>query len=192
MTFFEWVQGQIQEARSYERRSLLLTSMDELEKASISCAQCGGTCCTFVANSMQVTPLEALEVWAQLNDLSILEKLENCVRFYRLDYEIGTGKTNMRKTYTCPFFLKQNLGCPFPFEYKPYGCLAFNPVEVDSFQKENCCSNLTLLEKREGQFKEFENEMNDRLRQMLGLSWEKKDLPRALIDVYNCFKRLAL
>ncbi|MBY0413066.1 MAG: hypothetical protein K2Q18_02820, partial [Bdellovibrionales bacterium] len=147
---------------AFTRREELITEMDNLEKASIHCMSCPGTCCTFQANSMQITPIEALEILHGLNfdDYTDLEKesfkarMKKTVSEYRLDVEVYTGKKNstvLRKNYTCPFFNNGSLGCSLSRSTKPYGCLGFNPKKNEDNGK-SCASNTDLLQNRENHF----------------------------------------
>ena len=185
--FFSFYQTlQIDSARS--RRTLLLDEMKTLGDKKIDCFNCTGTCCTQIANSMQVTPLEAIEIILSLDESeleSTKEKLKSTIQQFRLDHEVFTGKkgiTTLRKTYTCPFFTPGPKGCAIKKEYKPYGCLGFNP-RLASDNGSQCTSNTNLLEEREEQFIKNEDEINERIRSELKLDWIKKDIPRALLDI---------
>lgn len=159
--------------------------MDEAEASGLTCAGCTGTCCTFEANSMMVTPLEALELLQylqkeKLNDKVLHLKLEETVRTYRLDHAPGNGKRSyLRKTYTCTFFGFKELGCPLPREVKPYGCLAFNTHHKDKKADENCYSDKELLEKI------VFDQKNEELKKKYGIIWDKSPLPTALLDVWE-------
>ena len=174
---------------SYLRRKELIEEMDRLGKEKISCASCTGRCCTSFANSMQCTPLEALEIvkWLQSkNGLTAhLEGLvRQCIEDYRLNYEIPTSRgVPFRRTYTCPFFNHGPLGCLLAPEIKPYGCLGFNPTSKDVTDGENCKSSFNLLEKRDELWSSSEADQIKQIKKELGLSWEKLPMPVALIDV---------
>jgi Fe-S-cluster containining protein len=176
----------IESART--RRLGLIDEMKALGSAKIDCFNCTGTCCTQVANSMQVTPLEAMEILLSLDPKEIdstKEKLKSTIDQFRLDHEIFTGKkgiSTLRKTYTCPFFSPGPKGCGIKKEYKPYGCLGFNP-RLESDNGSQCTSNTALLESREEQFIKNEDQINEKIRLDLKLDWIKKDIPRALIDL---------
>lgn len=121
-------------ASAGERRRQLLARQAESEAAGRDCSRCAGTCCTFVANSMQVTPREALEVTAYLlaapGGLAVwVEPLRETVRRFALDRPpAGDGRRAFgRRRYTCTFFAGGRLGCALPRAVKPTGCLAFNP-----------------------------------------------------------------
>lgn len=159
--------------------------MDEAEASGMSCHGCKGTCCTFEANSMMVTPLEALELMSHLKTAGLLDetlrlKCEETVRIYRLDHDAGNGKRSyLRKTYTCPFFGFKELGCPLPKEVKPYGCLAFNSHHQEEKAGSHCYSDKELLENIV-----FE-EKNVELKKKYGIFWDKSPLPTALLDLWE-------
>lgn len=171
------------------RRQILLDEMERAEASGISCKGCAGTCCTYEANSMMVTPLEAVELMTYLRDNNwmnetLRSKLEETVRTYRLDHAPGNGKRSyLRKTYTCSFFGFQELGCPLPREVKPYGCLAFNTHHAELKAGEHCYSDKELLEKLV-----FEKE-NEEVKSKFGIFWDKSPLPTALLDLWNRFQK---
>lgn len=173
-----------------ERRHLLIKTMEESESSGISCIGCAGTCCTYEANSMMVTPLEAFDLLTYLkNSQKLTDDLKNViketVRIYRLDKEVSTGRgSSLRRTYTCPFFTKSELGCPLPREVKPYGCLAFNTHHETEKTAEHCYSDVKLLEDRETVFANEEEE-NHRLRKEYALYWEKLPMPVALLELWE-------
>jgi Fe-S-cluster containining protein len=167
------------------RRQRLLDEMDRAEANGVSCKGCAGTCCTYEANSMMVTPWEALELLHYLQSHSLLTetlraKLEETVRTYRLDHAPGNGKRSfLRKTYTCSFFGFQELGCPLPREVKPYGCLAFNTHHPEMKAGEHCYSDKALLEELD-----FEKK-NGELKEIYKIFWDKSPLPTALLDLWD-------
>ena len=167
------------------RRQRLLDEMNRAEANGISCAGCAGTCCTFEANSMMVTPLEALELVHYLRgngwmDDTLRAKLEETVRTYRLDHAPGNGKRSfLRKTYTCTFFGFKELGCPLPRDVKPYGCLAFNTHHPELKAGEHCYSDKELLEKL------VFDEKNEELKKKYNIFWDKSPLPTALLDLWE-------
>ncbi len=158
--------------------------MDEAEAQGLTCAGCAGTCCTYEANSMMVTPLEAIELLSYLRSESLADdllkqKLEETVRTYRLDHATGNGKRSyLRKTYTCTFFGFKELGCPLPREVKPYGCLAFNTHHKEKKADEHCYSDKEELEKIDDQ------KLNAELKAKLGITWDKSPLPTALLALW--------
>lgn len=172
------------------RRKALIHSMEALEKQGIHCGECNGKCCTSVANSMQCTPLEALEIALWLKDQGELKseleaKILQCIQDYRLDYEIPTTRgIPFRRTYTCPFFKHESLGCFLSRSIKPYGCLGFNPTKPGMTEGGDSCQvNQDLMEGREKDWDKWEQEINQSLRLELKLNWEKLPMPVALLDV---------
>lgn len=139
---------------------------------------------------MMITPLEAIEIHQHLKENNLLtEELKNKMKAtvveFRLDQQLGNGRRSfIRRTYTCPFFNHQELGCPLPREVKPYGCLAFNAHHPTDKAGAHCYSEKTLLEKREAAFPE-ETRLNDKLRSEHGLYWEKLPLPLALLEIWD-------
>lgn len=175
-----------------ERRLLLIKEMDQLEATNVHCFSCPGTCCTQSANSMQVSPIEALEVLASLKleekspeeKESIFENLRQTIKEFRLDVELFIGKrsSEFRRTYTCPFFKRESKGCGLSRAAKPYGCLGFNP-KAPNDNGNTCTSNIPLLEKRETALEDIEKEANTIIKKKFQLYWDKKNLPQALIEL---------
>lgn len=182
-------------SNAHSRRSLLIEAMASLEGKEIHCFQCSGTCCTSVANSMQITPLETLEIIEGLiganADLKEVElKLKVTIEQYRLDYELSTGKKGikqLRRTYTCPFYSPGPKGCALSRSIKPYGCLAFNP-KMTGDNGSTCSSMIELLETRERDHQSFEDIANQKIREAYQIDWEKLDLPRALLTFFQKLK----
>lgn len=172
------------------RRELLIQRMHDLETQGLSCQGCAGTCCTYEANSMMTTPLEAFELLHYLRNEKLLtdelkQKCVEAVQKYRLEHEFGNGRRSyLRRTYTCPFFNHRELGCPLPREVKPYGCLAFNSHHTESKASEHCYSEKHLLEERERQ-NLWEEKQNEFLKTKFQLSWNKSPLPTALLDLWE-------
>lgn len=184
--------------KSSVRRQELVREMQELEGKTIHCFTCPGTCCTQAANSMLITPIEALEILSALNiekftDSELLDfkkRMSETVSGYRLNVEIYTGKKNasgFRKTYTCPFFNNGALGCSLSRGSKPYGCLGFNPKTAEDNGK-SCASNVELLTDRENAFLATEEVANSKIRKDLNLHWIKQNIPQALLDVLEKIK----
>lgn len=178
-----------------ERRVNLIGEMQRLEDKNVTCLNCPGACCTSQANSMQISPIEALEILQALQvdqfnveELYNFKKLMNqTISDFRLDVEIYTGKKKssvLRKNYTCPFFNNGSLGCGLSRSAKPYGCLGFNPKRNNDFGK-SCSSNTELLENREQSFQMQENLVNTQIRLDLNLTWIKQNIPQALLDIVN-------
>lgn len=164
--------------------------MEKAESAGISCDGCAGTCCTYEANSMMVTPIEACELmfYLQSNNLQtdeLKKNLEENVKKFRLDHESGNGRRSfMRRSYTCPFFQYKSLGCPLPRDVKPYGCLAFNTHHETLKHAPHCYSDVGALEKLQ-EFESWEKGVNEKLRVKFNLYWEKRPIPTALLDLWG-------
>lgn len=180
---------------SHDRRFALIKEMELLEGKTIHCFTCPGTCCTSQANSMQITPIEALEILQSLqvdqfddSQMSAFkERMNSTVSAYRLNVEIYTGKKNssaLRKNYTCPFFNNGSLGCGLSRSAKPYGCLGFNPKTSDD-NGQTCSSNTEVLEVREHSFQCKEDLVNAQIKKELKLTWIKQNIPQALLDMVN-------
>lgn len=172
------------------RRKILIDRLELLESQGMDCRGCSGNCCTYEANSMMTTPIEALELIRYLKDTQLLEdelksKCQNTIQKFRLDHTAGNGRRSfLRRTYTCPFFNHKELGCPLPREVKPYGCLAFNAHHVESKASEHCFSEVDLLRKRDEAFL-TEEALNQELKKKLNLIWDKTPLPLALIELWD-------
>ena len=170
------------------RRENLINKMCNLDQSNINCSSCRGKCCTLMANSMRITPIEAIDMrtflyekW-QWND-ELKEKLQKCIADFRLDEHIDFGRgRSFRRTYTCPFYLNEFPGCPFPAKIKPYGCLGFNPAEGKPIDGEGCFSDMKILEERE-QLVANESELNEKVREYLDLDWDKLPIPVALLAI---------
>ena len=173
----------------FSRREILIDRMNALESKGMGCIGCSGTCCTFEANSMLMTPLEARELFEYLKSENLLtqelkEKLQKNINQFRLEPKPLKGRSYLRKTYTCPFFNHQELGCPLPREIKPYGCLAFDSHHVELKASEHCYSENDLLMKREELHPE-EKQMNDVIRKEFDLYWEKSPIPNAILEIWE-------
>lgn len=177
------------EIDSRKRRELLIETMSDLESKGTDCSNCPGFCCTYYHNSMQATPLEAIEVLIELIaserlDDELISKLKANAKKYRLDNEITDGHGHiLRRFYTCPFFNDTHLGCSLSRGNKPYGCLAFNATEKNVSVEGKCSSQVELLETRDKEFCDKEHSLNDHLKSSLNLYWDKKPLPQALIEL---------
>ncbi len=173
-----------------ERRKILIDEMASLSIKKIHCYNCTGTCCTYSANSMQISPLEAFEIIISLevtneNILDLKNKLKKNIKDYRLDHEFYLPKkTNplLRKTYTCPFFVEGSKGCSIKKELKPYGCLGFNP-RIESDNGSQCLSNIEILKTREHATHETEEKANAFLRHEFLLDWKKLEIPKAVLII---------
>lgn len=163
---------------SQARRQILLNEMDALNERGINCFSCPGHCCTSVANSMMITPLETEDIVTYLKAAGrfteeLKVRLAETVKKFRLDIPMpGNGRRGfLRRTYDCPFFESKNLGCTLPREVKPYGCLGFNPSVPKEAEGKSCQSNQDLLSKREDHYPEN--------------SYEKQPLPVAILALMN-------
>lgn len=172
------------------RREILIEKMNELESKGMGCQECPGNCCTFEANSMLVTPLEALELVQYLKEKNLLgpslkNKLIENIKNFRLEPKYLINKRSyLRKTYTCPFFNHQKLGCPLPREIKPYGCLAFDSHHPEKKASEHCYSEVSLLELREQKHLE-EIQINEDIRIKYDLLWEKAPIPNGVLEIWE-------
>jgi hypothetical protein len=179
--------------QTLNRREVLIEKMNDLESRGMGCMGCSGNCCTYEANSMMVTPLEAVELMVYLKENNLLSdelktKFTETVSKYRLEHPPIRGRRSyLRKTYTCPFFNHQELGCPLPREIKPYGCLAFDSHHAEIKASEHCYSEKDLLEQRELLHPE-EKELNEKLKEKHELYWDKTPMPNALLDLWDYFK----
>ena len=164
--------------------------MNELESSGKDCKGCSGTCCTYEANSMMVTPIEAVELVDYLKSKNLFDnelksRLLETVSKYRLDQTVGDGKRSfLRRTYTCPFFNHKELGCPLPREVKPFGCLAFNAHDLEKKAGEFCFSEEKVLLAREAASLD-EAALNQKIKTENSLYWDKTPLPLALLAFFE-------
>lgn len=159
--------------------------MQQLAAAGKTCASCSGVCCTFVANSMQVTPSEATALIDNLKKKNLLtpELKEHChqtVSRFSLDRPLpGTGqRTLLRRRYTCPLFQHKSLGCPLDPESKPFGCLAFNPQVAGEIEGKSCRSDQKLLENTEKLLVPSDGAFETK-------SYEKTSIPQAILAYFD-------
>ncbi|EQC51566.1 hypothetical protein [Bacteriovorax sp. DB6_IX] len=178
-------------ASGKERRELLATQMYDNEAKGLDCMSCTGRCCTYEANSMQMTSVEALEAMALLEKKGLLteevkSRLEDCVKEFRLDQyiQIASGEF-FRKSYTCPFYFYPSFGCGLGVDSKPYGCIAFNPCESGQKDGGNCQSDLDIQEKRNEIYEESEELVNKNLFKEEGISLMKEPIPVKLLEFWN-------
>jgi hypothetical protein len=170
-----------------ERRALLLKEMTTLGEEGLSCSACSGICCTYVKNSMQITPLETWDLYQWLLeqgriDEALIQRLEACIERFRLDREVpGDGsRTFARRRYTCPFFSGESLGCTISRKHKPYGCLAFNASSTEVKDGEDCRSRTEWLEAIECK---STDDQNRSIARKLNIEWNKRPIPVALLEV---------
>lgn len=183
------IYGELDLPSAKERRDPMTSMMNLLNEEGKNCQSCSGMCCTFAFNSMQITPLETVELCLDLErkgrlNESTFEELKKCIKDYRLDKDIsiGAGKS-FRRTYTCPFFKPGAKGCTISRDDKPYGCLGFNPKEVGVSTEGKCGVYQDSHEKRENSFQEQESGVNEFLKSELGLYWEKLPIPMAILEL---------
>ncbi|MDF3128221.1 hypothetical protein P0Y35_03320 [Kiritimatiellaeota bacterium B1221] len=167
------------------RRQPLIDQMFRLADQGHHCGGCSGVCCTFLANSMLITPVEALDLktWLQSQGRwtdELILGLKECVKKFRLDQDLGDGRRSIRRTYTCPFYRNGPQGCSISRHYKPYGCLAFNARSPGVTEGGNCASDQDLLEK---QLTETESALNRKLKAAHQLLFDKAPIPVALLSL---------
>ncbi len=169
-----------------ERRQVLIDDMTARASTGHHCSACSGICCTFVANSMKISPVEArdlrrfLEREGRWTD-ELRNNLQDTVQRFRLDREVGDGRRSLRKTYTCPFYRPGPQGCSISRKHKPYGCLAFNARAPGITKGGNCASSQNLLEKRADLFPSELLE-NERLKKEWGWYQDTLPIPMALLQ----------
>lgn len=177
---------------SYNRRRFILEDMSQLETRGISCLGCSGVCCTDLANSMMVTPIEMVDLYSYLKKISsslsdLKEKMRQANLKYKLDI-LPPGikkKSQFRRTYTCPFFLGSEFGCPLPRDVKPYGCLGFNRQKKEADIDQDCWSKKEVLEAQA--LANNETLLNEWIKQDLALDWDKEYLPLAVVKFIELF-----
>ena len=181
--------AQLSQAR--QRRQSLIDRMQVLETEKLHCFECSGTCCTFVSNSMQIDPLETLELYTSLNVTNdLIEKWQKTVDNFRLNYDVFSLKgKSFRRTYTCPFFAGSALGCTLSRGVKPYGCLGFNPKKQGVTEGGDCSSAQDLLLKRSEEFKAVEDVAIEKIKKDFNITWEKKTIPTALLEIHSFFTK---
>jgi len=168
-----------------DRRKMLIGEMEALGNEGLHCAGCTGVCCTFLSNSMQITPVEAEDLRNWLMDQGrwtseLKTQLKESVRRFRLDQDLGDGRRSLRRTYTCPFYQPGPKGCSISRHHKPYGCLAFNARSLGITNGGDCASDQSVLSKREEHFPE-EAERNQQLKSQHSLLFDKAPIPVALL-----------
>lgn len=180
-----------------ERRVKLVEEMGTLDSTGLSCRDCSGFCCTNEHNSMQVDPIQTLELLAWLEgegrlNQDLEESVESAIGQFRLDREFSLGRgRELRQRYTCPFYIGKSKGCSVSRYAKPYGCLAFNPLEENVTAPGKCASNTQVLIAREDSYSEREREANAFIKERLRLYWDKKNLPFAIKDMMRALSERA-
>lgn len=171
------------------RRANLNKEMDREISSGRNCASCVGHCCTFEHNSMQVSPLQALDTYEYLKEKSLItdeliHKMRTCIKHFRLDKEVAGGsKRELRRYYTCPFYSGELHGCGVDRDSKPYGCLAFNPKIKNVSEAGFCTSKVSPLEKQQEEFLAQETIMNQKIKEELNLYWDKLNFPSAIMNL---------
>lgn len=172
-------------------RENIINLMSNLEKEGIDCANCiSSECCTFVKNSMMVTPLETVELIQflfrenRLNESLFVELREN-IKNYRLDIPLPSdGKRNFaRRTYTCPFLSDGAKACTISRRAKPYGCLGFNSTTTGAVDSTNCRSNQKILEEVAEEFKDYFKSQNRIISEQLSINFDKLPISVAILTV---------
>jgi len=171
-------------------RKKLIDNMLELDRQEKNCLNCIGVCCTVSRNSMMVTPVEAIDLYRNLmkkiQDKDLLwKKIESAYKDFGLDREIFVKNKLMRKNYTCPLFKFESFGCPVDPNAKPFGCLGYNPTKEKVVEGESCNSDVELLEQVEVEIKDQLEKENLELKTYYNLSFEKTNIPAALLELKN-------
>ena len=166
-----------------DRRTSLIAEMQRRADQGQHCGSCTGICCTFLSNSMQISPVEALDLkkWLQNQNRwneELFQELRECVKKFRLDQDIGDGRRSLRRTYTCPFYRTGPRGCSISRHHKPYGCLAFNARSSGITEGGNCASDQALLE---DQTTSTETARNQELKTKYQLLFDKAPIPVLLL-----------
>ncbi|MCO4753608.1 MAG: hypothetical protein KC478_03965 [Bacteriovoracaceae bacterium] len=180
-----------------DRRMVVQQEMAKANEKGLDCLNCSGMCCTYKNNSMQVDAIQALEILAWLEseervNEELIESLDKVILEFRLNKDFMLGRNReFRRTYTCPFFMQKNQGCSLSRSVKPYGCLAFNPLEKKVSTEGKCASNIEILTEREALHSDIEEKANKALTEELGLYWNKKSMPFALREILTSLKRRA-
>lgn len=172
-------------------RDKIINLMSELEDQGIDCANCTSSeCCTFVKNSMMITPLETVELIQYLSKEGrlttyLFDKLRENIKGYRLDIPIPSdGKRNFaRRTYTCPFLNTGAKACTISRKAKPYGCLGFNSTTKGAIDSTHCRSNQKVLEEVADEFRDYLKNQNELVSKSLDLNYDKLPIPVAILNV---------
>ncbi len=167
------------------RRQPLIDQMHQLAENGNHCGGCSGVCCTFLANSMLITPVEALDLktWLQSQDRwndDLIIRLKDCIKKFRLDQDLGDGRRSFRRTYTCPFYRNGPQGCSISRHHKPYGCLAFNARSPGLTEGGDCASDQESLKTLESEAEASHNQFLKLKHQWL---FEKAPIPVALLSI---------
>lgn len=175
-------------AQAKNKRKNAIAFMHQLDSQKINCRKCVGTCCTFEANSMQITPLETIEliqflIESKVDPIIIFEKMEMCIKEYRS--EATYSRPILRKNYTCPFFDIVTKKCQVSRHAKPLGCLAFNPIESNIQNGGTCTSKVDILHKTDLEFSQYDEKMNNIIKQIFKIYWTKAPIPIAIKEIWS-------
>ena len=113
MQVVEYTKKYVSDSTAHRRRSQVIEKMKEITSAGANCFSCSGVCCTFVGNSMMVTPIEAIELVHFLNEQGrwnneLLEKLNETILIYRLDRPVPSdGRRSFREGVIRVHFLQK-------------------------------------------------------------------------------------
>lgn len=172
-------------------RDKIIQVMSKMEQQGVHCIQCDHCqCCTYTSNSMMITRIEAYEIVLSLmNDVlwdeKLFERLGATIEQFQLkNFQVAGSRKLIRKYYTCPFLLAGPRGCALSRKVKPYGCLAFNAVDSDSYKKLNCQSDLTLLTELDSNFGQQLKSQNTFLEAKLSWYMDKMPIPNALLSFH--------
>lgn len=174
-------------------RNKIIEQMSLLNSSGLDCSSCQTSeCCTFVKNSMQITPLETIELIIYLHkenriDDDLIQLLKDNIKNYRLNIPLpGDGKRLFsRRSYTCPFLKDGSLACSISRFSKPYGCLAYNPTKKLAKDSSDCSSDQQLLDETAQEFIFEMNQLNSTLQQLLKINFDKLPIPMAIIEVIS-------
>jgi hypothetical protein len=178
------------ETSSEQRRRHLIQHMRSGESNGHHCMDCTGTCCTSAHNTMHVSPLEAVDLMVDMKrkgrwNIDWMTRLKNNESENLLDRPpLWNGKTELRRSYTCPFFNVDAWGCGCAVEQKPYGCIAFNPREKGVTDGGQCRSSLDDL-KHQASLNTKEVEWNNIIKKTFQIQWDKKAIPSALLSLWT-------
>ena len=171
------------------RRDELISEMSRLEDEGLNCFSCKGYCCTYEYNSMQVTPLEAVELFKYLVEQGRVneEQIDQVISKYRLDKLLMAGSQNLRRYYTCPFFKEGAKGCTISRRSKPLGCLGFNALVPNVSERGKCESNQEVLKKVDHKFTKDSDLCNEYIKKTLNIYWSKESIPVAITELKRLF-----
>ena len=163
------------------------------ESEGIDCSKCRGVCCTFERNKIHISPLEGMDLLLHFFELysddrerwdQLVSRLEANIKEYRLDKVLlDRSSFRFRRTYTCPFFDHQSLGCEIPRSSKPYGCLAYGPDRAGVENGESCERWTEVMKERDEKFESEESQLNHKIFKYFQLIDERHSIPMMLLDM---------